>query len=294
MIKCSVGVIGYNEEQNIGELLDRVIHQQLDNVEIEEIIVVVSGCTDQTVPIVREYEKKENRIIVIEEQERTGKWKAINLFIQKASTDILVMVSADVLPKKDIIEKLVVPFKNYKIGMTGAHVMPKNDPNSFMGYGVHFFWKMFDVVSRITPKTGEMVAFRRVFSAMPANAVDEACIEFLIKQKGLHVTYIPDALVFNNGPKTAKDFVCQRRRIWWGYFHLVDETDGEFEFISPRLTKMIALIIKTVSWDLKAFIYVPLFISLEALSRFLGWWDYTILKKNHLVWKMAETTKAVL
>ena len=54
-IRCSVGITAYNEETNIGHLLAALLDQHLHSVEIAEIIVVASACTDRTVPIVREY-----------------------------------------------------------------------------------------------------------------------------------------------------------------------------------------------------------------------------------------------
>ena len=45
-IKCSVGITAHNEEANIGRLLQVMLDQHLHEVEITEIIVVASGCTD--------------------------------------------------------------------------------------------------------------------------------------------------------------------------------------------------------------------------------------------------------
>ncbi len=47
-IRCSVGITAYNEEANIGRLLQAILDQRLYEVEICEIIVVASGCTDRT------------------------------------------------------------------------------------------------------------------------------------------------------------------------------------------------------------------------------------------------------
>ena len=56
---CSIGVTAYNEEQNIGNLLEALIEQHLHRVEIAEIIVVASACTDRTVPIVQQFMARE-------------------------------------------------------------------------------------------------------------------------------------------------------------------------------------------------------------------------------------------
>ncbi|MEZ4516212.1 MAG: glycosyltransferase [Chloroflexota bacterium] len=53
-VRCSIGIMAYNEEANICRLLDRLLHQRLTTVEIAEIIVAASGCTDRTEDIVRE------------------------------------------------------------------------------------------------------------------------------------------------------------------------------------------------------------------------------------------------
>ena len=57
-IRCSVGITAHNEEKNIGKLLEALLGQELEQVEISEMIVVASGCTDRTCDVVREYEKR--------------------------------------------------------------------------------------------------------------------------------------------------------------------------------------------------------------------------------------------
>ena len=29
------------------------------------------------------------------------------------------------------------------------------------------------------------------------------------------------------------------------------------------------------------------------MGRLLGWWDFAVVKKNHLIWKIAKSTKNV-
>ena len=54
-VRCSVGVMAFREEANIARCLDSLLAQQTDVVQIEEIVVVVSGSTDDTAAIVQEY-----------------------------------------------------------------------------------------------------------------------------------------------------------------------------------------------------------------------------------------------
>ena len=48
MPDCSIGIMAYNEEANIGNLLDALIGQRTDKCAIKEIYVVASGCLDRT------------------------------------------------------------------------------------------------------------------------------------------------------------------------------------------------------------------------------------------------------
>ncbi|MCK4915237.1 MAG: glycosyltransferase family 2 protein, partial [Candidatus Eisenbacteria sp.] len=88
MLTASVGVMAYNEEQNIGKLLAALTGQSVQNVEIRQIIVVSSGSTDRTDDIVREWVAKDERISLIRQESREGKASAINLFLDAAEADI--------------------------------------------------------------------------------------------------------------------------------------------------------------------------------------------------------------
>ena len=72
-LECSVGIIVYNEARNIGRLLERVTSESYKDVEISEIIVVSSACTDGTDEIVTYYEKLDKRVKLISEKKRNGK-----------------------------------------------------------------------------------------------------------------------------------------------------------------------------------------------------------------------------
>src|SRR5262245_46765272 len=97
-LTCSIGVTAYNEEQNIGNLLEALVEQHLHRVEIVEIIVVASACTDRTVPIVREYIARDPRVRLIEQPKREGKTSALNLFLADAQSEICVVESGDTIP----------------------------------------------------------------------------------------------------------------------------------------------------------------------------------------------------
>src|SRR5882762_11097249 len=72
-IGCSIGIMAYNEEANIARTLQAVLAQHGPSIRIEEVIVVASGCTDNTVPIVAQIAEQEARVRLYTQEKREGK-----------------------------------------------------------------------------------------------------------------------------------------------------------------------------------------------------------------------------
>ncbi|HEX37852.1 MAG TPA: glycosyltransferase [Candidatus Cloacimonetes bacterium] len=290
MISVSLGIFAYNEEKNIGQLLQAVEEQVLETVQLKEIIVVSSASTDRTDEIVRQYMKKDPRIQLITQEERKGKSSAINLFLKAATGDVLIIESADTIPAKNTIEKLAAPFYDETIGMTGGRPEPINNPKSFIGFAVCMLWKLHHKMALISPKIGEMASFRNLVKEIPEHSpVDEASIESIITDNGLKLKYIPDAIIHNKGPENVSDFIKQRRRIYTG--HLWLQKNQDYTVVSQNSGLIIGLTLKEFSLDPIKDLKIIYTMLLEVWGRFLGWFDFKILKKVPYKWDISESTK---
>ncbi|MCL4859155.1 MAG: glycosyltransferase [Caldilineaceae bacterium] len=289
-LTCSVGITAYNEESNIGPLLAALIDQHLHEVEIAEIIVVASACTDRTVPIVREYMALDPRIKLIEQERREGKTSAVNLFLQAAQHEICVLESGDTIPHEHAIEHMVRMFHDPGVGMVGAHKMPVNMPNHVAGLLTHLRLRMEHELCLEIPRLGELIAFRKVFERIPPDiAMDEAFVEALVVRHGMTVKYAPDALVYNTGPTTIGDFVRQRRRNHAGHLYLKHKYGYVVSSIQNQRVLRIAL---KELWGVVQLVWVLFLLAvLEGWSRLLGWYDFAIKRDRHVVWNMAWTQK---
>jgi biofilm PGA synthesis N-glycosyltransferase PgaC len=291
-IGCSIGIMAYNEEANIARTLHSVLDQIGPTVRIEEVIVVASGCTDRTVPIVSEMAQNETRIRLCIQENREGKASAINLFLKEATRPVVVLIGADVIPEALAIENLCAPFKDPKIGMVGGRPVPVNDTNTFMGHAVHLLWRLHDRVARVHPKLGEVIAFRNVISGIPTDsAVDEISIQALISQLGYQLIYRPDCVVYNKGPVTVRDFLKQRRRIYAGHLKVFQQQNYEASTmkVTPIARQLIACRHfalsnpRQVMWTVGA-------ITLEGYARVQGYFDYRSNREHH-IWQAVESTK---
>jgi len=291
-IKCSVGITAHNEEANMAQILEAMINQRLFTVAITEIIVVASGCTDRTEDIVREYMQVDDRIQLFVQEKREGKTSAINIFLAHASENICVLESGDTVPHEDAIENMVRMFADPAVGMTGAHKVPVNTPDHVVGFLSHLRLKLEHQLCLEIPRLGELIAFRKVFDAIPPDvAMDEAFVEALVIRRGLQVRYAPDAVVFNMGPETVSDFIKQRRRNHAGHLYLKEKYG--YKVSSLDSSKVVKLALEEV-WGAVRLVWTLFALAvIEFYSRILGWYDYRIKKKTHVVWDIAWTTKEV-
>ena len=291
-IRCSVGITAYNEEANIRKILDAMIDQHLHDVEITEVIVVASGCTDNTVPIVQEYVDRNPRVKLCVQERREGKTRAINMFLQHAQEDVCVLESGDTLPRYNSVEALVSMFADPQVGMTGAQKVPVNTPDHIVGYMSHLRLQLEHELCLEIPRLGEMIAFRKVFDHIPPDvAMDEAFVEALVVQRGLQVRYAPDAVVYNMGPTTIRDFIRQRRRNHAGHLYLKHKYQYRVSSLDTR--RVLRLSLGIVWGAVRQFVGLGLLALIECYSRLLGSYDYHVKKDRHEVWDMAWTTKRV-
>jgi poly-beta-1,6-N-acetyl-D-glucosamine synthase len=291
-IGCSIGIMAHNEAANIGRTIHAVLQQQGPSFLIEEVIVVASGCTDRTVPLVAEIALQETRVRLCIQEKREGKASAINLFLKQAISPVVVLIGADVIPEISALEYLCAPLKKPEIGMVGGRPVPVNDATTFMGHAVHLLWRLHDRLARIDPKLGEVIAFRNVISGIPTDSpVDEISIQALISQLGYQLLYEPACIVYNKGPLTIRDFLKQRRRIYAGHLKVRRQQNYEASTmkVSPIARQLIACRDFTMS-NPKQALWTLGTVTLEGYARVQGHYDYW-RKREHHIWQMVNSTK---
>jgi len=288
----SLGIMAFNEAANIGRLLNSILEQQFKNGLLKEIYVVASGCTDETEAIVQWYMEKDKRVKLLTQKERKGKASAINLFLQAASGEILVLESGDTIPAPGTLDQLIASFEKPWVGMAGGRPVPINPADTFIGFTVNLMWSLHHKIALKSPKLGELVAFRHFIKRIPENtAVDEACIEAMVRDASFELHYVPDAVLYNKGPENIKDFIRQRRRIAAGHIHLLQSCHYKVNTLNSG--RVLRLLLKEYSWNLKQTIWMLGAVCLEITGRILGFYDFYFSKKDHCVWDIACSTKCL-
>lgn len=282
--------MAFNEEKNIANLLTSLQKQKLKGFYISEVIIISSGSTDKTDFIIKTHSALDKRIRPIFQKKRQGKAAAVNLFISKAKSKIVVLTGADILLKPNTLNNLLKPLKDKKIGIVGSHPIPLNNKETFFGYAAHLLWKLHHEISKTHPKMGELIAFRKIFKKIPVlSAVDEANIEPLIRGQDYRAAYAPQAIIYNKGPENLREFITRRRHIYFG--HLAAKHEYSYEVATFSGLNIFFIILKHVEFSWRFFFWTPFVIMLEMYGRFLGFLDYRFKLKNHTIWDVTPSTK---
>ena len=292
-IPCSIGVFAYNEEANIGFCLRSLTGQRLEGVEIREIVLVASGCTDRTVEIARNSAEGDRRIQVVVEAHRHGKASAVNLFHEHASAEICLIVSADTIAHEDMVERLVRPFSDPKVGMTGPRSVLTGEGRGFPAYLIRFRKDLQHRLSLRVPRIGECVAYRNFFGSIAVDtAVEEAYIEGLVHREGFEVRYVPDAVIRSKGPQSLRTYLLQSRRYYAGHLDLKRRLG--YQVSSMRPAPMAAALAEGCKGPIRELPLKVLAVTVEVWGRVLGAFDLYVKKENPYIWKMVEDTKELV
>jgi len=296
-VKLSVVVPAYNEAGNIEKLLSSLLAQELHRAELTEIVVVASGCTDDTAARARALGRGRPGVHVHVQEQRSGKVAAINhyLRVRDPRAEVVVCCSADLIVAPDVLEKIAEYFHaNADVGMVGARPVPDNDGETLVGRMVQLVWDMHHRISLHAPKMGELVAFRAalVDQVSELSVVDEASVEDIVRSKGKTLGYLPDALVVNHGPEVWGEYFEQRRRIARGHFWL----DFAFGYRVASLDhRLVAETVLEVARQQDPFgkAALALAIATEGLARAVGFFDARVVGGKHRTWKPLASTKVL-
>jgi biofilm PGA synthesis N-glycosyltransferase PgaC len=294
-MNVSIVVPAYNETSTIRRLLSTLLDQETRHARIVEIVVVASGCTDDTADVARELARGRPGLHVHVQERREGKVAAINAYLKMRDprAEVIISCSADLALAPDVVEKLVCSLRdNPDIGMVGGRPVPDNVPEDLVGRMVGLLWDLHHRVSLEVPKMGEIVAFRAhlVEYVSELSVVDEASIEDIVRAKGYRLGYVPDARVQNHGPETLQEYFEQRRRIARGHYWL------EFAFGYEVATLDRGLLFRAAAesaraQDPRGKLALAAAIGTEMVARAAGFWDARIVGGKHRTWRVLSSTK---
>lgn len=120
--KISIIVPIYNSEKYLKECLDHLINQTYKNI---QIVLVNDGSTDNSLSICEEYKKSDDRIILIN-QENRGVSSARNNGMKNADGNYLIFVDSDDYCELDMCENIISKMSENKFVVFGLRKIYKD------------------------------------------------------------------------------------------------------------------------------------------------------------------------
>jgi len=276
----SVGIPAYNEEKSIKKTIQHILPQLSHE---DELLIIASGCTDNTVPDVKSI--GDPRIKIIEEQERAGKVAAINKIMRIASNETIIMIDADVIIDKNAIGIIENTLKGENVGATCGKVVSYRLETLFdkiqnAGWtGLHdqkvkenkegTFWALNGYLVGVKKSLAPQIDLKFL--------LDDALVGWLIKNKGYQVVYQPQAISYVLAVQNFRDFIKQKARNRIGWWQLTREG---MKISERRNLKQLKFIFKNP--------YAILYIMLDLIAWTKAWWDF---KHDRMYWEKVESSK---
>ena len=300
MVSLTVGICAYNEEWNIGKLLNNITHGQ--NLPSDaEIIVVCSGCQDNTPRIVEQVEKSDSRVRLIEEPARLGKARAVNRILSEARAENIVFLSADVTPKPNCLMALVRAMDDSTVGISCGKPSPIKRGSAAIRGVVETLWGFHNWQLEQLNHRGVLMHASEVFCIrtglvheIPEGMVnDDAYLAVATKNRGYKIKFVSGSQVDVYGPQTFGDYIKQRRRIIAGHYQIRQAT-GKFSayiiyaiIVRPRLTVRLLVEYLAATHQIKSALTLAF---VETIANSMAALD-VLRRKSYSIWSICHTTK---
>jgi hypothetical protein len=209
----SVVIPAYNEERNLGHLLQYLRDHPLGRGSLVEVLVEVSGSTDETLRVAREWNARWTVVRVVDTGARDGLLVALDRMIQMARGQVIVRIDADVRLGERCLDLLIGAVADPAVGIAGPRIMPGSSRSALVRAASNAEWAIHDQVCRIRPKTTVVQAFRRSQVTIPADSgLEDAGLQDHVVALGRRAVYVPGAMVWILPPPNVRGMLQQRMR----------------------------------------------------------------------------------
>lgn len=295
-LTVTVGISVYNEQANIENIIHDVFLQDTTTYELEKVLIVSDGSTDNTNAIINGIKNK--KIELIADNKRVGKPERLNQIFKIATSDIVIILDADIkLQSNKIFENLIGPFRaNSNIQLTsgvGFSYEAKNfiQKVALIGVTIWYECRTQKNVSELYWCDGSLRAFgKKLYKQMlfPKASADEAFSYLDCITRGYAFQSIKTAVYKNILPSSLSDYINQTKR----FLKSPSIQKNNFDENIIKKNYNITIRIKSTNF-LKYLLKSPLktttYLLISVISRISNMID----QKDSATWEIITSTKNV-
>ena len=218
----------WNEERTVENTVRSLLALDYPQDKVE-IFIIDDGSTDGTWNIIRKFENYPN--IKIFQKENGGKHTALNLGLQKMTTEYFGALDADSFADPESLVRIMSSFEADPTVMAvvpsvtvhNAKTIIQNAQKAEYHMGV-YFKKMLSFLGAINVTPGPLTIFRkRVFDDLGpykhAHNTEDMEIAYRMQKNRYKIEHCHDAYVYTNTPQTIYKLYKQRLRWVYGFIN---------------------------------------------------------------------------
>lgn len=282
------------------DFVAREAHNQYANI---EVLIGSDASTDTTDQIIEEWSKNYSFIRLIRFTGRSGKASIINQLVDMASGEIIVSTDANVIFDRRLLDELLLPFHDPKVGMVAANIIRGMESSNGMQkiekkyiMRENKIKKMQSCLSGLLMGVeGGCYAIRKsLFEKVPQGYfMDDFFITMSIVQKGYNISFAENALCYEDVPDSRIEEFKRKTRISIGnyqnmahYWRMLFNPFHRvfFHFISHKfirwMTPFLMILALICGWVLSFYdgfyLYPSLLLTCLMLMPWTGKWVYSI------------------
>jgi len=244
-IELSIIILSYNTEVLTRQTIESIYRStQLDNDRFE-VIVLDNASTDDSVKVLRELEKKNKNLRVIENKENTGFSKGNNIASQQAKGKYLLFLNSDIIVQDQGIDILLTYLKDHEneVQFVGGKLLNKDGTNqSSCGpfytlpvvFGALFlrgdYWGLTryspDVVKQVDWVSGACILTKKQYFDKVGGFdegifmyMEEIDLLYRAKKNGLQTGFVPQARFIHLGSASSGGKTYPILQVYKGFLY---------------------------------------------------------------------------
>jgi cellulose synthase/poly-beta-1,6-N-acetylglucosamine synthase-like glycosyltransferase len=296
--RFTIGIPVSSGDDHVLETLNFVLNEPRSSEHIlNKVVVVASGIDEKMLEQLTTFARSNEKVKLIFEDKRYGKWEAINRLIDNSEGEYLVLLNGDALPLHGAIDRLLEKItSDDRIAVVSAFPLAYSG-TSLTGSVVEIFWDAHnEALTRLNQYGGNnhscdelmVVRLDKISKLPPGTINDGAYIAGSAYLAGYRISFCRNAFVKVRVPKKLGDLLRQRRRIIFGHMQIwnaLGRAPRTMESLSVQDPKLaLTILVAIMSRKPRHILVLPVALVEEAFAMFLAWIDKLTRSKRHLVW----------
>jgi poly-beta-1,6-N-acetyl-D-glucosamine synthase len=293
--KVTILVPAYNEQKWISRTINSLLEVDYPKDKLQ-LILINDGSSDNTINIMKEYQKQNKKLIEVIDKVNSGKSDSLNQALNYAKGDVIAVLDADAFLPPETLKKMVGYFDHEKVMAVTPSIKIWN-PKSILEHIQYvefltssYIRKILSFFGAVPIAPGCFTIFRKKFldefGGWDTSTITEDIeLSLRVESKRFFVENAVDANVYTQGISEFK--ILQSQRLRW-YRGLIDNMIKHKELFHPSYGNLAIFILPGTL--ISAFLtvlasLVSIFLLLDSTYKFIKdmilynfnlflWWDY--------------------